>query len=116
MDEGLVELIFYVAAIITSALVILFGLYLYRDKKKAGINYKLAITTINEFIVEKYGDKRGSKKKFCEEYGIQNHKSFIQAINVDSSIETPKIVAEALNKIGYEVELVNQSIYKKKGT
>ncbi len=114
MNEQLVYLVSYAAAIIITILVVLFGLYLYYDKKRAGINYRRAITTINEFIVERYGDRRGSKKKFCEEYGIPNHKSFIQAINPDSKIETPKIVAEALNKIGHEVELVNESIYKNK--
>ena len=115
MNDSMVTLVFYVAAAVITVLVILFGLYLYTEKKKSGINYKRAIATINEFIVEQYGDRRGSKKKFCEEHGIQNHKSFIQAINPDSPIETPKIVAEALNKIGYEVELVNQSIYIRKG-
>ncbi len=115
MNSDLVNLVFYVAAGIITLLVVLFGVYLYVDKKRSGINYKRAIATINDFIIEQYGDKRGVKKKFCEEYGIQNHKSFIQAINPDSPIETPKIVAEALNKIGYDVVLENQSIYKRKG-
>jgi hypothetical protein len=114
MNDGLISIVFYVAAGVIAILVFLFGFYIYHGKKKAGINYKLAISTINNFIIEEYGDKRGAKKKFCEEHDIRNHKSFIQAINPDSPIETPKIVAEALNKIGLEVELVNESIYKKK--
>lgn len=111
----LVEPIFYTSVSLITLLVILFGWYLYREKKRAGINYDRAIATINEYITEHYGDKRGAKKKFCDDHGLSNHKSFIQAINPNNPIETPKIVAEALNKIGYDVELINKSIYLRKG-
>ena len=114
MDDQFVSLIFYVAGGVITIIIVLFGIHLYLNKKREGINYKLAIITINQYIVEQYGDRRGAKKKFCEDHDIVNHKSFIQAINPDSPIETPKIVANALNMIGVDVVLVNQSIYKKK--
>lgn len=94
-------------------LVVLFAIYLHREKSREGISYERAIAIINQYIAEHYGDKRGAKKQFCEEFDI-NYRTLTRAINEENYIEAPKLVAETLNRIGFDVSLENKAIYMRK--
>ena len=60
-------IILIVSVALVVVLMVLFALYLYREKKREGISYERAVSMINEHIAEHYGDKRGAKKQFCED-------------------------------------------------
>ena len=108
-------IIILISAALVTVLIVLFALYIYREKRREGITYERAITIINDHIKEQDPDmKRGAKKKFCEDMGIENHKTFTQAINPNNPLEAPKLVAETLNKMGYNVVFVNKSMYLSK--
>ena len=113
LSSNLTVIILVVSVALVVILIVLFALYLHREKKKEGISYQRAITIINDFIIEKYGDKRGAKKQFCEDYEI-NYRNLTRAINLDNPTKMPDLVAETLNKIGFEVSLENKTIYLKK--
>ena len=102
-----------VSVTLVVVLIVLFALYLHREKKREGITYEKAISIINEYIAEHYGDKRGAKKKFCEDYDI-NYRTLTRAINPDNPIETPNLVADTLNQIGFDVKLENKTMYLRK--
>lgn len=114
LEQGNYNDIMLIASVsLVVILIVLFAIYLYREKKREGISYERAIGIINEYIIEHYGDKRGAKKKFCDDFEI-NYRTLTRAINTDNPIETPNLVADTLNKIGYDIKLVNKSMYLKK--
>ncbi len=106
-------IIIVVSVALVVVLIVLFALYLYREKKREGISYEKAIAIINEYIDEHHGDQRGPKKAFCEEHNI-NYRTLTRAINMENPIKTPELVADTLNKIGFDVSLENKSIYLRK--
>ena len=108
-------IIIFISAALVAVLIVLFALYIYREKRREGITYERAIAMINDHSKAQYPDmKRGAKKKFCEDMEIENHKTLIQAINPNNPLEAPKLVAETLNKMGYPVVFVNKSMYLRK--
>lgn len=114
MEQGIYTEIMIIASVsLVVILIVLFAIYLYREKKREGISYERAAGIINEYIIENYGEKRGAKKKFCEDHDL-NYRTLTRAINTENPMETPKLVAETLKKIGYNIELVNRSMYLRK--
>ncbi len=113
LSSNFTVIIIVVSVALVVVLIVLFALYLYREKKREGITYEKAIAIINEYIDEHYGDQRGPKKAFCEEHGI-NYRTLTRAINLENPIKTPELVADTLNKIGFDVSLENKSIYLRK--
>ena len=111
IDSSVVIIVVSVTLVVV--LIVLFALYLHREKKREGITYEKAISIINEFIVDHYGDKRGAKKKFCEDYDL-NYRTLTRAINPENPIETPNLVADTLNRIGFDVKLMNKTMYLRK--
>lgn len=105
--------IIVVSVTLVVVLIVLFALYLHREKQREGITYEKAIAIINDYIKEHYGEKRGAKRKFCDDFEI-NYRTLTRAINPENYIETPNLVADTLNRIGYDVKLMNKTMYLKK--
>jgi len=113
LSSNIAVIILIVSVALVVVLMVLFALHLHREKKREGISYQRAIAIINDHIAETYGDKRGAKKQFCEDEDI-NYRNLTRAINTDNPTKMPDLVADTLNKIGFEVSLENKSIYLKK--
>ncbi len=111
MEQQINAIVIYLSSAVFVGLVSVLAFYLYSHKKKEGISYRAAIFTISNFVRQRYSSK-DAVEQFCEEYDIPEKQSFLQAIQAEGSeVLIPQTIAQALNKIGYKVHLVNKVYY-----
>lgn len=115
MEGQINEWIFYASSTVFVVLIGVFAFYLYLHKKREGISYPLAVLKLKSFIRQKYGTLEGNQERFCEEYDISEKESFVAVLNASSEeVLSPKVIGEALSKIGPNVVLMNRTYYIEK--
>jgi hypothetical protein len=112
MEGQINEWIFYTSSIVFVVLIGVFAFYLYLHKKREGISYPLAKQKLRAFISQKYGGVEGHQEQFCDEYGIDEKESFLAVLSASNEeVVAPRVVGEALSKIGPRVVLMNRTYY-----
>ena len=114
--EGQINVwIIFASSMVFIGLVTVLALYLYFHKKREGISYPVAIRKIKSFITQRYGALDGNQERFCEEFGISEKESLLEVLRNDQdTVLFPKVIEEALNKIGMPVVFINRAYYAHK--
>ena len=111
MEQEINVMIFYVSAAVFAGLVSVLAYVLCAQKKRKGISYRAAIYKINNYAQSEFHGKHAIAK-FCEVHDIKDKTAFLDAVSSEGSkVLVPDTIAEALNKIGYKVHLVNKVYY-----